>query len=305
MKSLLSTTGRIVCAALLAQACWPAAPAQASARQTVVPCSTPALITAINDANTAGAGTLLLAPGCTYTLTAAASTGTRGSNGLPIIDSNLTILGRNARIVRDPSAPQFRVMEIAQARNVVLNALTISGGNPGPHPGGGILVARGLLTLQSSVISGNTADSGAGFANDTGVVTMTATRIESNDTGTGGGGGGIYNDGQLNSTSSFIRFNRANTSGGGAFNELGGVANFTQTIIQSNEAGDRGAGVFNGSGGITRFTNAIVQQNTAGNTAGGVYNLFFTGAVILTTSLIVNNTPNNCAPPGSIPGCTN
>jgi hypothetical protein len=305
MKSFLSRTSRIACAALVASACWPTAPALAQARQTIVPCNTAALITAINNANTAGQGVLLLAPACTYTLNAAASMGTRGPNGLPIINSNLTILGRGATIRRAAGAPEFRIMEIAQGRTVILNLLTISGGDAGPNPGGGILNARGLLTLQNVTITNNTADSGAGLANDTGQVTMSSGSVTNNDTGNGGGGGGIYNDGMLNMTAVAVRNNRANTSGGGIYNELGGVATLVATIIQGNEAEQRGGGLYNGPGGVARLTGTTVIQNTAGDTGGGIYNATFTGAVTLTASAVVANTPNNCAPPGTVPGCTN
>lgn len=304
MKSFLSRTSRIACAALVASACWPAAPALAHARQVIVPCDTTALITAINNANTAGTGVLLLSENCVYLLDSAASSGTRGANGLPIIDANLTIIGRSTTIQRITGAPKFRIMEVAQGRTVVLSAVTITGGDAGPNPGGGILNARGLVTLQNSVVTGNTADSGAGIANDTGRVSLTNTIVQENDTGSGGGGGGIYNDGELTAINVTVRQNRANTGGGGVYNELGGVATFVASTIQTNQAEDRGGGLFNGSGGVTRLISTAVTQNTAGNDGGGIYNANYTGSVTLTASPVTANTPNNCAPPNSVAGCT-
>ena len=43
-----------------------------------------------------------------------------------------------------------------------------------------------------------------------------------------------------------------------------------------------------------------VEQNSAGTTGGGIYN---EDSVTLSSTAVVSNTPNNCAPPGSVIGC--
>src|SRR5262245_15324390 len=78
-----------------------AAPAQAACdlgppeSEVRVGCSAAALIAAINDANSAAGGHLILTPNCTYTLTSAQS-GTE--DGLPPIRARIAIDGKGATI---------------------------------------------------------------------------------------------------------------------------------------------------------------------------------------------------------------
>jgi hypothetical protein len=86
----------------------------------VVPCSSSALVTAINRANSAGAATLLLAPGCSYVLASAAT----GDNGLPPVTGKIVILGgRGTQISRSPASfAAFRIIEVAAAGRLTLAA---------------------------------------------------------------------------------------------------------------------------------------------------------------------------------------
>jgi hypothetical protein len=117
-------------AAILVLAGIPATASAAHARQAVsVSCSTASLITAINTANTAGSGTLLLASHCTYLLTTANGVG-RGPDGLPLITGNLSLIGGNSTtIARSSTAAAFRIVEVAAGASLGLRNLFISGGN--------------------------------------------------------------------------------------------------------------------------------------------------------------------------------
>ena len=102
------------------------------------------LIAAVNAANTAGGGTINLAFGCTYTLTTADNP-TDGGNGLPVVNTAITINGRGSTIARvAPSASLFRIMEVSTTGALTLNLVTITGGDtpnaayPDPN-GGGVL----------------------------------------------------------------------------------------------------------------------------------------------------------------------
>src|SRR4051794_19779145 len=67
--------------------------ALAAPKKTNVPCGgQAALVAAINSANTAGGGTLNLASGCTYLLTAPDN----GVNGLPIVTTTIAVKGNGA-----------------------------------------------------------------------------------------------------------------------------------------------------------------------------------------------------------------
>jgi hypothetical protein len=280
----------------------------AYARQTVnVPCSSPALVAAVNAANAVGSGTLLLASNCAYALTAPSATG-RGPDGL-LITGDLRIIGGNSTtITRSAAAPAFRIIEVASGASLDLRSLFVTRGLtdatvPTNDTGGGILNSRGTITLFQTTISGNTADNGAGISNDSGRLTVANTLIQNNTTRTGGGGGGgLYNDGSLFIEISIIRANRANTNGGGIYNGQGGQTQTFRTTFDENTAGATGGGLFNAADSRLILERTLVELNTATN-GGGIFNAGVPSRVPLITSLGRNNTPNNCAPAGSVAGC--
>ncbi len=160
-KSVLS----VVLGALVAFAGLPAGTALAGTG-IKVPCSGPGggaagLVAAITAANAAGGGAISLAPGCTYTLTAAGSSGPLGPNGLPIVRTRITIAGAHSTITRS-SSQQFRILEVdGPGGNLSASALTITGGNAN-QPGGGVFNNAVTLTLNSSAVTGNTTSADAG-----------------------------------------------------------------------------------------------------------------------------------------------
>jgi hypothetical protein len=296
-------------AATLALAGIPAIATAAHARQVVnVPCSTASLVAAINTANAAGSGTLLLASNCTYLLTTSNGTG-RGPDGLPVITGNLALIGGNSTtIARSAAAAPFRIVEVAAGAVLGLRNVFVIGGNadatvPTNDTGGGILNSRGTVVLDHVTLSGNTADSGAGLSNDSGRVDVTNTLVQSNTTRPGGGGGGgFYNDGSLTIEVSILRANHANTAGGGIYNGQGGRAQTTNVTAENNTAGTLGGGFFNAADGRLIVLRTLVRNNIAAN-GGGIHNAGIPGRVTLTTSTVTTNAPNNCAPAGAVPGC--
>lgn len=110
------------------------------------------------------------------------------------------------------------------------------------------------------------------------------------------------------------RSTNGTVEGGGLRNALGGTATLTRTPVSGNTADATGgtalgAGVFNGADSTTSLKRSPVKANTArasGGSAngGGIFNEASLGAVTLTSSRVSGNRPNNCAPPGSVPGCT-
>lgn len=306
MGSISKILGGITVAVLIMTGSAVVAPA-AQARQTVrVPCSATALIAAVANANSAGAGTLLLASNCDYALTTPSGTG-RGPDGL-LITGNLDLVGGvSTRISRSAVAVSFRVIEVAAGAVLRMRNIFVSGGltdnaNPMNDTGGGILNSRGNVVLTNTMVTGNTADNGAGISNDSGRLILDRTVISGNTTrASGGGGGGMYNDGTLVAAVSIVRDNRANTNGGGIYNGQGGHSRFTNVTFSRNTAGANGGGLFNATDGRLILLRTLVTRNTA-TTGGGIFNAGTAGRVALVTSLINRNTPNNCA--GTVTGCT-
>jgi hypothetical protein len=165
-----------------------------------------ALVQAFHDADAAAGGTINLAVGCTYTLTARASDEDLGfwfgPTGLPLVTTTITVEGQGATIARDPAAPAFRLLAVAgpagqipglspaypTAGTLTLRHLTLrgglalgGGGGPGAVAGGGgaglggAALVEGSLVLDGVTVADNRAAGGAA-----GVVA---------GSGPGGGGG--------------------------------------------------------------------------------------------------------------------
>jgi hypothetical protein len=289
-----------------AQSTQPAQQAQPAEAAVVVPCDAVALVNAITAANNAGSKQFLtLASSCTYNLTRAAVTGTRGPNGLPIITGNIELTGYRTIIKRSSSDP-FRLIEVAGTLSVG-HGVTFVGGDAGPNTGGAILNARGTVSITTATIRNNAADSGAAISNDRGQFTLSDTSIRANSTvaaGSGGGGGAIYNDGTMTVSTSSLLENVANTSGGAIYNELTGTLTVTDSEVLTNQAGVQGGGLYNGTEGAATFTNTTIHNNTAGNAGGGIYNAACRCSIALHTTTVNLNGPDNCRPSGSVTGCS-
>ena len=132
MAKMASGTGAAVIALIIGQA-----GVASAGGNGVVPCGgssggAAGLVAAITAADNGGGGTINLAPGCTYTLTAVNNSNSAnpvaGANGLPVITTPVTINGLNTTIARGSSAPPFRLFEVdGPGGSLTLNNLTLTG----------------------------------------------------------------------------------------------------------------------------------------------------------------------------------
>ena len=231
-----------------------------------------------------GADTIIL-PAGTYSLMAVDNTSTNGPNGLPIINTTVTISGAGADATtihrsQGSSPPFFRFFEVASVGTLTINGLTAAGGNAGKDVtdrsyGGSGIYSTGRLTIIDSTISANTPPA-----------------MPSNVAG----GGGIYNAGTLTITHSTISDNTATTTcGGGLFNDRGTVT-ITDSDVYGNTAGNMNNSAC--GGGIYNYRGTLVINNSAvfGNTShyhdggGGIYSL---GTLVVTNSTLSDNSAYN------------
>jgi len=231
-----------------------------------------ALIAAINTANlTAGPDDIVLADGSTYLLTAANT----GSNGLPVITTEITILGNGATITREESAPAFRILEVASSGTLNLVATTISNGELEDHEssyGGGVFNNGGTLNVSNSTFDSNISTYGGGIGALLGTTTVDASTLSNNDAY--GEGGGISSDATtLTITNSTINANRGGNGGGIMIR--GGVAQLTNLTIDGNRASFLGGGlgvqanlVNAGPNGLT-VVNSTIARNHSDFIGGG------------------------------------
>jgi hypothetical protein len=193
--------------------------------------------------------------------------------------------------------------------------------------GGGIINHAGTLTLNSSVVSGNSAPGGGGIASGKGnpdsgesLIVLNKSKVDDNTAfgGAEGGGGGIANGGTLVSNNSEIAGNTAPGGAGAGLLNHGDSATLNKTVVAGNTAPNDGTddgfggGIANANFGLPStplvaltLNNSHVTGNSASGGGGGIFNADFGGptTVTLNHTQVTGNTPDNCEPPGTVGGC--
>ena len=279
-----------------------------------VPCFGPTggasgLIAAIGAANTAGGGTINLAPGCTYSLTTPNNTvPMTGANGLPIVTTKITVNGFRTTIA--VNGMNFRIFEVdGPSGNLTLQGVTLTGGN-GVFAGGAILNSEGAVTLNSSQVTRNSALMGGGGIasgvvnpNDLGPIgtlTLNSSQVTSNTALSAGGGGILNHAGTLTANFSQVSNNTSEGGGGGIASGTGnggaaGGSNLNLNFTAVNHNTSNG-GPMDGAGGIANGgTATIVLSQVNGNSApgapgGGILNH---GTMTIGLSQVNNNMAAN------------
>ncbi|NLU75741.1 hypothetical protein HCC61_24330 [Streptomyces sp. HNM0575] len=280
--TLPAVTGLGLCLAFL-----PAGQAQAQA-PTRVPCNDiAALKTAIADANTGG-GSIVLAPRCVYTLTAADNVG----DGLPEITGKVRISGDGTTIDRNSTAA-FRIFHVTQTGSLSLNSITVRNGatsTEGGAHGGGVFNDRGKLALTDSTVRNNLASTGGGIWNQLGTLTLKNTTVAGNRAGFGGA---VATNGTMTMEGGALRDNTGGIWGGGLANAGGTKLNHVS--IDGNDSGEYGGGIvtlaINNQTGPLRMNQTKIRNNIARADGGGIR----TGANEPTTlyrSTVSHNTSN-------------
>jgi hypothetical protein len=154
--------------------------------------------------------------------------------------------------------------------------------------------------LNQVTLSGNRAGNGGGLANAAGATASVFNTLFDGNTTTGVGGGGIINSGTLTLAGSTLSGNSAPINGGGLNTQAAGTSRINLSTFVHNVSGSLGGGISNL--GTTSLDNTRVQLNT-GSSGGGIATS--NNNVALRGSTVSNNTPNNCNPLNTVPGCVN
>jgi hypothetical protein len=200
--------------------------------------------------------------------------------------------------------------------SLTLNASTVthnSATEGGGMPAGAGIANGGLAVIRASLITGNAAPGGlgAGILNH-GTMTIAGSRVTGNSApndkaGNPGFGGGITNlpsqgrvpgTGVLTVKNSVLSGNSAAGFGGALANAPHATATVIGSTVSFNSAAT-GGGL--ASQGRLIMRGSLVTRNTA-SAAGGIAKLG--GTVTLHATTVTRNAPDNCEPPGGIPGCT-
>lgn len=195
-----------------------------------------------------------------------------------------------------------RVAQVNANVIATLQGVRITGGTVA-DAGGGILNS-GQLSLTACTISNNVAGSGGGIFHlnvATGPLALTGCQVSGNTANLGGGG--IQTDSTtrpVTLTNCTVSGNRSTTGGGGIINISPCTIN--GTAITGNETAGPGGGLVNTINGTVAFDAA---SSVIGNTAsdgGGIFNN--SGTVSLNGAQVSGNTPNQCAGPVPVAGCS-
>ncbi|MEM7030557.1 MAG: Ig-like domain-containing protein, partial [Chloroflexota bacterium] len=201
------------------------------------------------------------------------------------IGKPLTIQGPGRDNLAISGDDSYRVIdiEIASTEVVTLTNLTIRDGHTYSN-GGGIWFGDGRLYVSQVDIIDNYADTdGGGVYISDGNAVLTATNIISNSAH--GDGGGLTNKGVLTITHSLVEGNETdNYSGGGLDNNNYMVV--ANSVISGNIASDAGGGLDNDSGNMLILTDVTISYNTADGDGSGIRNY---EGIITGTRVTVNH----------------
>ncbi len=284
-----------------------AAPARSAVITVSGPCS---LIDAITAANndaitggcTAGAGADTIELEHDVTLTAVEEVWKEffdmwdfGPSGLPVIRTPIIIEGNDYSIMRQAGSPQFRNFSVAgdpyadgalTLRNVTLTGGFLDGGglhllytNVGEKvSGGAILSLFGDVTIENSILSGNSADNGGALAIVQGVLNIFNSEFLENDAILLGGATiALANSGEVRRS----RFadNEALSAGGAIAMHSGTVMNIADSSFLHNTAMAGGAINNTSYSSTLNVVNTLFQDNVFRTPASHSYFHLGGGAV--------------------------
>ena len=219
-----------------------------------------------------------------------------GPNGLPIVGSTITVAGNNSTIRRAPAAPAFRIFIVNSSGTLMLNDLTLEGGDSGPtYCGGALLNAFGSAALTRTTVTGNTAPEGGGICNSSGPMTLTDCVLTLN-TASGGSAGGLLSIDDVG-TPTLVVDRTSVTNNTGAFG--GGISTYdtevviSDSTISGNQAFSASGFAFCGGLGLARGVAEIRRSTISDNTAESLADLSgFGGGVCVSdnTTTISNST---------------
>ena len=213
------------------------------------------------------------------------------------------LLDDNSRVLNFSSASGDLTLDgvtVTGGRIMSNNAL-IGGVPETTESGGGIRFAsNGLLSINNSVISGNSTSgvlgNGGGVFTYLGDLTLTSSTLSGNNTsGSAALGGGVFTvGGDVILTDSTLSGNSTSgdyAAGGGVFAFYGDVSLTDSTLSGSSTSGffSEGGGVFTSSGDVTLINSTLSGNSTSGAGGSGAGVFTSSGDVSLINSTLSDN----------------
>ena len=216
-----------------------------------------------------------------------------------------------------------------------VGAIAVTGSTFSGNSGGGITCRGGeacKVTVTCSVFSHNTGSGISAYNADGASISATHSVFRGNKSSYGGAiDMSAFVSGELTAADDTFTDNTATAGGGGIFNlesaaltgdiftgnsaTMGGAmenewhAAVTDTTFAGNKASEDGGAIYQtnpfGSGTLS-ITGGRITGNSASGDGGGIYNAGPPAgrASVSQSTTVSNNKPDNCAPLGSVLGCT-
>lgn len=238
------------------------------------------VIDAINASNSNGESNTIHLQAGTYSLTQVyqgVSTGNDSLSGFPIITGRImisgitadgTIIERANYLVDQDRRNLFRLFTVATSGQLVLEHLTLRGGNTGFQGTAGAILSYGSLTIADSVISQNYSEVVGGLQIAYGTLLLRDSRVQNNSAGLVGG---IVSIG-----------NRIGTPG-----TAGPVSATIERTTVADNFTQEGSFITIASVATARITDTAVVRNQHGNGLGGAVNA--DGVMLVSNTTIANN----------------
>jgi hypothetical protein len=222
------------------------------------------------------------------------------TSGTLDIDAGITIQGAGAAVsVIDGSgngdARMFHIDDSSPSITVNISGLTLQGATLS-EVGAAMYLDEATVNLRDCIVQGNTsnsasADGGAIYVDDQGILTVNNCEFINNQVHDGGDGGAIFSNGSLFIDNSAFSTNTTEVGAvgsGGAIYLEGGVAFIRNTTFTGNTADESGGAVYHISGNDLTIVNSTFGDNSSGNSRGGaVYHS--SGRLFLSNSDFTNN----------------
>jgi len=174
--------------------------------------------------------------------------GTYAEHDLVLSGTDLTLRGAapSADCVTIDAGGAGRPLLVADATDVLLEGLTLTGADAGNYAGGGLAILRSAATVRDCAVVGNTSDAPGGgvWIKDSAPVTLQRCQVSEN---AGARGGGLeINASVVEVAESTVAANAA-TEGGGVTILAGADATFDDVVIVGNSAATASQGLVDAS----------------------------------------------------------
>jgi parallel beta-helix repeat protein len=170
-------------------------------------------------------------------------------------------------------------IETGDLYTVLLQGLSITGGDSGDFRGGGAILNNSYLTLTDCAITNSSAYKGGAISTEN-PLHIVSCNISGNASYFGPGGA-IYADALVSIDNSDLSYNTSRSAGGAVFVHLG-PTDITNSTITHNTAGGSGGGI---TGELVNISSSTVANNSSAGDGGGI----FCASVAITTTTVSDN----------------